>query len=186
MECIVNIIDVKNWALLISLLALSLSVVTFVKTQLWRSLKFDCRMIGFSWKIQDDNNFCENRFFISSSGNQNIYIDKLFINEGGGNTINERSERINVQRLLKPGEIEELICTTNASVFSHNKTYSFIFTFISANTDQFHCSLQMTTTEKKGNNPIIFAKSLGCGSFKLNSLSFWRNNKIRQSRKQRR
>ncbi|PKH98590.1 hypothetical protein CXF78_17955, partial [Shewanella sp. 11B5] len=82
-------------------------------------------------------------------------------------------------------EIEEVICKTDASVFSHNKTYSFIFTLISANTDQFHCCLQMKTKEQENNNIIVSAKEFGCGSFSLNTLNFWRNKKVRQSRSQR-
>jgi hypothetical protein len=178
-----DITDVKSWALLISLMALTLSIVTFVKTQLWSSLKLDCRMIGFSWKINNLDNFCESKFFISSSGNQNLYIDKLFIIEGEDTTINGSSVHIDVHKNLKPGEIEEFICRTDASVFSHDKTYSFIFTFISANTDQFHCSLKMSTKEQKDNSLIVLPKSFGSGSFHLHSLNFWRNIKTRKSRK---
>ena len=135
--------------------------------------------------IKNDETFCENKFFISSSGNQNLYIDKLYINEGNSRAITSSSIPISVNKLLKSGEIEEFICTTDASIFSHNTTYSFIFTLISADTNQFHCSLQMTTSEQKNNNIILFPKKMGGGYFSLNTFSFWRNNKVRQSKAQR-
>lgn len=174
-------IDVKSWALIISLLAFTLSLVTFVKTQIWRTIEFNCRMLEFSWSLKDEELFCESKFFISSSGNQNIYIDKLYIIQGNCEAISDSSISIDVNKLLKPGEIEEFICKTDASKFSHNTTYSFIFTLISAHANQFHCSLHMTTKKQVNNSPVISPKKMGGGNFSLNTFSFWRNYKVRQS-----
>jgi hypothetical protein len=184
-EYIVESMDVKSWSLIISLLAFTLSLVTFIKTQVWRTTKFNCRMLAFRSRTKGYEKFNENKFFISSSGNQNIYVDKLYINEGGSRVITGSSASINVNKLLKPGEIEEFVCTTDTAIFSHDTTYSFIFTLISADTNQFHCSLKMTTSEQVGDNIEVSPKIMGSGNFSLHTFSFWRNNKVRQSKAQR-
>ncbi|MEZ9823333.1 hypothetical protein AB4238_22370 [Shewanella sp. 10N.286.45.A1] len=181
-----EIMDVKSWALIISLLAFTLSLITFFKTHIWRTLKFDCRIIDFSWKNNNGEKYYENRFFISSSGNQNIYIDKIYLTEGKSNSINNSSFVINVNRLLKPGEIEEVICKTDTYLLSHNKTYSFIFRIVSANTSQFYCSLQMSTKKQENNSSIVSPKSLGSGYFTLNTFNFWLNAKVLKNRRLRR
>ncbi|EIJ0975062.1 hypothetical protein CGG83_23475 [Vibrio parahaemolyticus] len=178
--------DAKVWAVLISLSAFILSLFSIFKTHIWNSFEFNCRLVSFSWKIENDDRFCESKFFISCSGNKNLYVDKLYINKGDNTYINAESERVDIQKLLKPGEIEEIICKTNASIFSHNQTYSFIFTLISADTDQFHCSLKMTTKEQENNNLIVSANSLGSGNFSLNSFNLLRMRKVRKSRAVRR
>lgn len=178
--------DAKSWAVLISMSAFILSLFSIFKTHIWNSFKFNCRLVSFSWKSENDDNFCESKFFISCSGNKNLYIDKLFINKGDDTSINDESKSVDIQKLLKPGEIEEFICKTDVSMFSHNQTYSFIFMLISADTDQFHCCLKMTTKKQENNNLIVFAKSLGSGNFSLNSFSFLRMKKVRQSRTLRR
>ncbi|MBD0412702.1 hypothetical protein [Pseudoalteromonas distincta] len=178
--------DAKSWAVLISMSAFVLSLFSIFKTHIWNSLKFNCRLISFDWKIEKNNNFCESKFLISCSGNKNLYIDKLFINKGDDTSFNAKSKSVDVQKLLKPGEIEEFICKMDASIFSHNETYSFIFTLISADTDQFHCCLKMSTKEQENNNLIVFAKKLGSGHFSLHSFSFLRMKKVYQSRSTRR
>ncbi|WP_354624929.1 hypothetical protein [Psychromonas sp. MME2] len=178
--------DAKSWTVLISISAVFLSLFSIFKTHIWNSLEFNCRLISFRWKIENDNKFYESKFFISCSGNKNLYIDRLYINKGDDTSINATSKSFDIQKLLKPGEIEEFICKMDASIFSHNETYSFIFILISADTEKFHCGLKMITNEQEDNKLMVCPKSLGSGHFNINSFSFLKKNKVYKSRSTRR
>ncbi|GIU08643.1 MULTISPECIES: hypothetical protein [unclassified Shewanella] len=177
--------DVKIWALLISILAFSLSLITFIRTNVWFSMVFNARMLSFKWSEKDNRDQCECKFILSCSGNQNIYIDKVYLNKGDTDIVSSDSLPSDVKVLLTPGEIKEFMFTADTSAFSHGENHTFVFTLISPNADQFHSALSMKTKEQYRRSIIVEAESFGSSRFALSSFNLIDILNLKQARARR-
>ncbi|EKO3608658.1 hypothetical protein M3914_003350 [Vibrio metschnikovii] len=172
-----------TWSFIISVIAVVISLVALVKTSFWFNYKISIRQVATNCIIEENKLKLRLKFIFACSGNQSIYVDQMYFNQGEKVTVSNGSQSSDVKKLLKPGEIKEFILDIDSSEFKHDQAYTMIFTLLSSNSTQSHLCLTIRTKPTDVRGSIINFEKLVSGSYSYSPLYVWVGFKQWRSRK---
>ncbi|HCH6157120.1 TPA: hypothetical protein NK235_002797 [Vibrio parahaemolyticus] len=163
-----------TYSLIISAIAVLISFISFIKTSYWFHYKLSIRQVAQS------NFFTESgvhkvrlKFIFACSGNENVYVDQLYLNQGNDDVVSSKSKSADVKKLLKPGDIEEFIQEVDGKELKHGQSYTLIFTLLSSSATQSHVCMGISTKPSNTKNVLIDFEKMGSASYSHSPFNTW-------------